>query len=156
MDKQSYTCRQNNANLFYSMATSPIYHYISPCLVQINRCFLFFKEHIVNLCPYLFGFFSVNFTSIIVLYKSTHISLILLNTEFFLICILLVSVGFFNVRQCNYILHVLEVRFQGYRFYRLIKKKSYICMCRQNNAILFYSMAASPIYHYISPPQVYY
>lgn len=28
MDKKSYTCRQNNANLFYLMATSSIYHYI--------------------------------------------------------------------------------------------------------------------------------
>lgn len=28
MDKKSYTCRQNNANLFYLLATSSIYHYI--------------------------------------------------------------------------------------------------------------------------------
>lgn len=53
--------------------------------------------------------------------------------------------------MCTYIL--CEVRFQGYRFYRLKKKKSYMCKCRQNNANLFYSMAASPIYHYISYPR---
>lgn len=43
------------------MATSPIYHYILLYQVYINRCFLFYEEHIVNLCPYLIMFSFIKF-----------------------------------------------------------------------------------------------
>lgn len=86
------------------MATHPIYHYILLYQVYISRCFLFYEEHIIKLCSFLLiCFLSVNLTSIIVLYNLTHISEILLSTECFLFCILLVC-------RCSIVL-LYKIRF---------------------------------------------
>lgn len=74
-------------------------------MVFISSCVLFTEEHIVNLYLFLFiSFFSVNLTSIIVLYNLTHISLILPSSKCFLLCILLVcrcSIVLLYIIRCS-------------------------------------------------------